>query len=73
MMKKEHQKLENTLETKAILEEFRCFFQNNSIEKIGHNLKYDIKVLSNYKAFSRNHDGILIVGASKSSRLIAWT
>ena len=38
----------NQNETKAILEEFRCFFENNSIEKIGHNLKYDIKVLSNY-------------------------
>ena len=38
----------NQVETKAILEEFRCFFENNSIEKIGHNLKYDIKVLSNY-------------------------
>ena len=35
-------------ETKTILEEFRCFFENTSIEKIGHNLKYDIKVLSNY-------------------------
>ena len=39
----------NQSETKAILEEFRCFFENNSIEKIGHNLKYDIKVLSNYR------------------------
>jgi DNA polymerase-1 len=39
----------NQAETKAILEEFRCFFENNSIEKIGHNLKYDIKVLSNYE------------------------
>lgn len=35
-------------ETKSILEEFRPFFENESIEKIGHNLKYDIKVLSNY-------------------------
>ena len=39
---------ENQDETKIILEEFRPFFQSN-IEKIGHNLKYDIKVLSNYK------------------------
>jgi DNA polymerase-1 len=36
------------LKQKLFLEEFRCFFENNSIEKIGHNLKYDIKVLSNY-------------------------
>lgn len=40
---------ENQTETKTILEEFRCFFENTSIEKIGHNLKYDIKVLSNYE------------------------
>jgi DNA polymerase-1 len=40
---------EDQEETTAILEEFRPFFENESIEKIGHNLKYDIKVLSNYK------------------------
>ena len=34
-------------ETKAILEEFKPFFESD-IEKVGHNLKYDIKVLSNY-------------------------
>ena len=39
---------ENQVETKAILEEFKPFFENKNIEKIGHNLKYDIKVLSNY-------------------------
>jgi len=39
---------EDQAETKALLEEFRPFFESN-IEKIGHNLKYDIKVLSNYK------------------------
>lgn len=39
---------EDQEETKTILEEFRVFFENESIEKIGHNLKYDIKVLSNY-------------------------
>ncbi len=38
---------ENQEETKTILEEFRPFFESD-IEKIGHNLKYDIKVLSNY-------------------------
>ena len=37
----------NQDETKEILEEFRSFFESG-IEKIGHNLKYDIKVLSNY-------------------------
>ncbi len=40
---------EDQIETASILEEFRGFFENESIEKIGHNLKYDIKVLSNYK------------------------
>jgi DNA polymerase-1 len=39
---------ENQEETKSILEEFTPFFENESIEKIGHNIKYDIKVLSNY-------------------------
>ena len=39
---------ENQEETKEILEEFRSFFEDESIEKVGHNLKYDIKVLSNY-------------------------
>ncbi|WP_417443113.1 DNA polymerase I [Joostella sp.] len=39
---------ENQEEAKAILEEFRPFFENKEIEKIGQNLKYDIKVLSNY-------------------------
>jgi DNA polymerase-1 len=38
---------EDQEETKAILEEFKPFFESE-IEKIGHNLKYDIKVLSNY-------------------------
>ena len=40
---------ENQEETKSILEEFRPFFESEEIEKIGHNLKYDIKVLSNYQ------------------------
>ena len=39
---------EDQSETAVILEEFRLFFSNENIEKIGHNLKYDIKVLSNY-------------------------
>ncbi|WP_299671204.1 DNA polymerase I [uncultured Polaribacter sp.] len=39
---------EDQEETTKILEEFRPFFESE-IEKIGHNLKYDIKVLSNYQ------------------------
>ncbi|WP_420571750.1 DNA polymerase I [Kordia sp.] len=39
---------EDQTETKAILEEFRPFFESTTIEKVGQNLKYDIKVLSNY-------------------------
>ncbi|SOU85975.1 DNA polymerase I [Tenacibaculum dicentrarchi] len=40
---------ENQEETTAILDEFKPFFEASTIQKIGHNLKYDIKVLSNYK------------------------
>ncbi len=39
---------DNREETQEILEQFRPFFEDESIEKIGQNLKYDIKVLSNY-------------------------
>lgn len=39
---------ENFEEAKSVLEEFRPFFENDKIEKTGQNLKYDIKVLSNY-------------------------
>ncbi|MBA6156207.1 DNA polymerase I [Tenacibaculum sp. S7007] len=39
---------EDQEETAAILEEFHPFFEAEEIEKIGHNLKYDIKILSNY-------------------------
>ncbi|MBS9774977.1 MAG: DNA polymerase I [Tenacibaculum sp.] len=39
---------ENQEEVKSILDEFSPFFENKGIEKVGHNLKYDIKVLSNY-------------------------
>jgi DNA polymerase-1 len=35
-------------ETQAIIETFRPFFENPQIEKIGHNLKYDLKVLLKY-------------------------
>jgi DNA polymerase-1 len=34
--------------TKAIVEEFRPFFESNKIEKIAHNIKYDLKVLERY-------------------------
>ena len=36
-------------EAQKIVEQLRPFFENNQIEKIGHNLKYDLKVLSNYE------------------------
>ena len=39
---------EDREETIALLEEFRPFFEAENIEKIGQNLKYDIKVLRNY-------------------------
>ena len=39
---------EDQNETQQILNEFIPFFDDENIEKVGHNLKYDIKVLSNY-------------------------
>jgi len=40
---------ENQQEAQSIMEEFRVFFENEKIEKVGQNLKYDIKVLKNYQ------------------------
>ena len=39
---------ENRAEVLEILEPFKSFFEHSEIEKIGHNLKYDLKVLRNY-------------------------
>jgi DNA polymerase-1 len=39
---------ENQTEAQTLIEKFIPFFENESIEKIGQNLKYDLKVLSNY-------------------------
>ncbi|APY01375.1 DNA polymerase I [Lacinutrix venerupis] len=39
---------EEKQEAQAIIEELRCFFEDESIQKIGQNLKYDIKVLAKY-------------------------
>jgi DNA polymerase-1 len=39
---------DNQEKTQQILEELRPFFENETIEKIGQNLKYDLKVLTNY-------------------------
>ena len=38
----------NKEETQAIMDTFQPFFENPQIEKIGHNLKYDLKVLLKY-------------------------
>jgi DNA polymerase-1 len=35
-------------EAKKIVEEFRPFFESTQIEKIAHNIKYDIKVINRY-------------------------
>ncbi len=35
-------------EAKALVDKFVPFFENENIEKIGQNLKYDLKILSNY-------------------------
>ncbi len=39
---------ENKLDAQLLLEEVRPFFEDENIEKIGQNLKYDIKVLAKY-------------------------
>ncbi|MCF8319679.1 MAG: DNA polymerase I [Flavobacterium sp.] len=39
---------ENQEEATALIEKFRPFFENQTIEKVGQNLKYDLKILSNY-------------------------
>ena len=39
---------EDKNEAQELIEQLRPFFESESIEKIGHNLKYDIKVLSKY-------------------------
>ncbi len=36
-------------EAQAIIDEFKPFFEAESIEKIGQNLKYDLSVLANYR------------------------
>nr|WP_309759149.1 DNA polymerase I [Flavobacterium sp.] len=38
----------NQEEAQTLIEKFIPFFENESIEKIGQNLKYDLKILSNY-------------------------
>ncbi|HEX8270061.1 MAG TPA: DNA polymerase I [Flavobacterium sp.] len=39
---------ENQEEAQAIVDKFRPFFEAENIDKVGHNLKYDLKVLYNY-------------------------
>ncbi|MFV5686862.1 DNA polymerase I [Flavobacterium sp. GB2R13] len=39
---------ENQEEAQTLIEKFIPFFENESIDKIGQNLKYDLKILSNY-------------------------
>ncbi len=39
---------ENRKEAQTLIEQLRPFFENESIQKIGQNLKYDIKVLHKY-------------------------
>ena len=39
---------ENQDEAMVLMEKLKPFFENEAIEKIGQNLKYDLKILSNY-------------------------
>jgi DNA polymerase-1 len=40
---------EDQKEAKILLNSYKEFFENTEIEKVGHNLKYDIQVLKNYE------------------------
>ena len=39
---------ENREEAQILIDKFKPFFENEAIEKIGQNIKYDLKILSNY-------------------------
>lgn len=39
---------ENKEEATAVLSEFKSLFENENIEKVGQNIKYDLNVLTNY-------------------------
>lgn len=39
---------ENQEEAQILAEKFQPFFENEAIEKIGQNMKYDLKILANY-------------------------
>ncbi len=39
---------ENKEEAKVLIAKFKPFFENEAIEKIGQNIKYDLKILTNY-------------------------
>ncbi|SHF72359.1 DNA polymerase I [Flavobacterium fluvii] len=39
---------ENQEEAQILVDKFKPFFENENIEKIGQNVKYDLKILSNY-------------------------
>jgi DNA polymerase-1 len=39
---------ENREEAQQLLDKFKPFFENENIEKIGQNIKYDLKILSQY-------------------------
>jgi len=39
---------ENQEEAQVLVDKFKPFFENETIEKIGQNIKYDLKILSNY-------------------------
>ena len=42
---------ENRNQSQALILKLKPFFENEKIKKVGHNLKYDIKVLNNYSVY----------------------
>jgi len=45
----------NQKEAQQIIDEFKPFFENEKIEKIGQNIKYDLSVLKNYGVEIKGH------------------
>lgn len=46
---------ENQEETQVIIDQLKVFFEDETIEKVGQNIKYDIKVLKNYNIDVKGH------------------
>jgi len=66
---------EDQQETEAILQELKPFFENESIFKIGQNIKYDLLVLKNYGIEVKGslYDTMLAHYLIEPKASMAWT